>query len=261
MDLAPLLDQALLWALVFIRIIMALAVMPVFGYKGVNVTIKVGLAAVISFLILPGVKNPAVLHGANSGLILFIALALPEIVTGILVGMVTHFIFYGVQLSGQYLGIQIGFGIVSVVDPQTESQVSIIAQLQYLFAMLIFLSFNGHHFLLSGLQRTFHTVPIGGLQLPSELVVVFVKLMGDLFVAGVKIAAPVMAALFLSEVALGIVARTVPQMNVFIVGFPLKIGVGLLALALSWPLFVYVLELLWGNFQNDWIRFIGLIGP
>lgn len=261
MNLGPLLDQALLGALIFLRIATALSVMPVFGYRGVSVTIKAGLAVFISFLLLPGVAFPSAWQGADTGLLTLIALALPEIVTGLLVGMVTQFIFYGVQLSGQYLGIQIGFGIVSVVDPQTEDQISIIAQLQFLFAMLIFLVFNGHHFLLSGLQKTFQIVPIGGAKFPSELVVVFVKMMGDLFVAGIKIAAPVMAALFLSEVAMGIVARTVPQMNVFIVGFPLKIGVGLLALALSWPMFVYILNLLWKNFQDDWIHYIGLFAP
>lgn len=261
MNLGPLLDQALLWALVFLRIASALAVMPIFGYRGLPPAVKVGLAAFMSFLLLPGVKTPPGWMGLNTGLFAFIALALPEIVTGILVGMVTHFIFYGVELSGQYLGIQMGFGIVNVVDPQNEQQISIVAQLQYVFAMLIFITFNGHHFLLSGLQQTFQAVPIGGAQLTSGLAALFVRLMGDLFVAGVKIAAPVMAALFLMEVVLGIVARTVPQMNVFIVGFPLKIGVGLLALALSWPIFVYVLELLWKNFQGDWWRFINLIGP
>lgn len=259
--MSPLLDQALLWALVFLRIASALAVMPIFGYRALPLAIKVGLAAFVSFLLLPGVQAPAGWLGLDSGLITLIALALPEIVAGLLVGMVTHFIFYGVELSGQYVGVQMGFGIVNVIDPQSEQQISIIAQVQYLFAMLIFLTFNGHHFLLSGLEQTFQAVPIGGAQLPSGLAVLFVKLMGDLFVAGVKIAAPIMAALFLMEVALGIVARTVPQMNVFIVGFPLKIGVGLLALALSWPMFVYILELLWKNFQGDWWRFIGLLGP
>lgn len=261
MNLGPVLDQALLWALVFLRIASALAVMPVFGYRGVPVVVKAGLSVFMAFLILPGIQMPAGWGGLNMGFFSVMALAFPEIIAGILVGMVTHFIFYGVELSGQYLGMQMGFGIVNVIDPNTEQQVSIIGQLQYLFAILIFLTLNGHHFLLSGLRETFIAVPVGGVQPQGDLVTLFVKMMGDLFVAGIKIAAPVMAAILLSEVALGIVARTVPQMNVFIVGFPLKIGLGLLALALSWPMFVYILDLLWKNFQGDWWRYIGLLGP
>ncbi len=261
MNLTPLVDQFLLWALILLRIASALAVMPVFGYRGVPAAVKVGLAVFVSFLLLPVVQAPP--HGemVGAGLLTFLALALPEIAAGLVIGVVTHFIFYGVQLSGQYLGIQVGFAIANVIDPQTEQQISIIAQVQFIFAMLIFLIFNGHHFLLLGLQQTFAVVPVGGAVFPAGLAEMFVKLMGGLFAAGIKIAAPVMAALFLSEVALGIVARTVPQMNVFIVGFPLKIGVGLLALALSWPMFVYVLELLWKNFQGDWLRFINLLAP
>lgn len=261
MNLSPVLDQALLGALIFLRIASALAVMPVFGYRGVPAVVKAGMSVFIAFLLMPGIQLPTGWEGVNMGFIPFMALALPEIVAGVLVGMVTHFIFYGVELSGQYLGIQMGFGIVNVIDPNTEQQVSIVAQLQYLFAILIFLTFNGHHFLLSGLRETFVVVPVGGIHPQGGLITMFVKMMGDLFVAGIKIAAPVMAAILLSEVALGIVARTVPQMNVFIVGFPLKIGLGLLALALSWPMFVYILELLWKNFQGDWWRYIGLLGP
>lgn len=260
MNLEPILDQVLIWALVFLRMVSALVAMPVFGYRGVPLVVKIGLAAFLAYLLLPGIRPPQGLILGSAGLPMLIALALPEIAAGLLVGLVAHFIFYGVQLSGQYLGLQMGFGIVNVMDPQTEEQISIIAQLQYLFATLIFITFNGHHFLLTGLQQTYQAAPLGGVHFPAGLIATFVKLSGDLFIAGVKIAAPVMAALFLSEVALGIIARTVPQMNIFIVGFPLKIGVGLLALALSWPLFVYVLELLWKNFQGDWGRFIQLLG-
>jgi flagellar biosynthetic protein FliR len=261
MAIDNLLDQALLWLLVFLRIASALVMMPIFGYRGVANSVKVGLAAFVSLILLPSAIPPSIWQGVASGLWVIVGLALMEVVVGIVVGMVTHFVFYGVQLAGQYLGVQIGFAIANVIDPQTEEQISIIGQLQFIFAMLIFITFNGHHFLLMGLQKTFETVPIGGVQFPSQLSSLFVNMMGALFVAAIKIAAPVMAALFLAEVALGIVARTVPQMNIFIVGFPLRIGVGLLALALSWPMFVYILDLLWNNFHRDWLLLIRLVGP
>ncbi len=260
MNLEPLLEQFLLLALVFTRIVTALAVMPFFGYRGVPLTVKVGLSAFLAYLLLPGIPYPAVLNHQPVGVFAFAAIASPEIAAGLLIGLVTGFIFYGVELAGQYLGLQMGFGIVSVIDPQTEEQVSIIAQLQYLFAILIFLTFNGHHFLINGLAQTFHSIPLGGAHFPSGLAELTIRLSGDLFAAAVKIAAPVMAALFLSEVALGIVARTVPQMNIFIVGFPLKIGVGLIGLALAFPMLSYVLQKIWQTFEIQWAQFIALLG-
>jgi flagellar biosynthesis protein FliR len=255
------LDAGLIWFLVFIRLISAFAVMPVFGYTGVPTTIKIGLSAVLAFILLPGITFPPGFTIEHLGLYTLVALVVPEVITGILVGLVTHFIFYGIDVAGQIIGMQMGLSIVTVIDPLTETQVSIIAQLQYIFATLLFLVFNGHHFLISGLVQTFSAVPIGGLHLPSSIVPLFVKMSADVFVAGIKIAAPVMAALFLSEAALAIVARIVPQMNIFIVGLPLKIGLGLLAMALSWSMFSRVFEVLWKNFENDWIRFIALLGP
>jgi flagellar biosynthetic protein FliR len=267
MNIAPLLDQALLAALIFLRLATALSVMPIYGFRGVPLTIKAGLAGFMSFLLLPAVHLPAAYLGATPGatpsslgFLDFVALAAPEVLVGLIVGFIAGFIFYGVEMAGEFISLQMGFSIVTVMDPMTEQQTSIIAQVQYLFATVIFLTFNGHIYLLEGLQQTFAAVPLGGLHFSAGLMTIFLKLSTGLFVAAIKIAAPVMAALFLAEVALGIIARTVPQMNIFLVSLPLKIGLGLLGLALSLPMFAYVLDLLWKNFQVDWRQFITLLG-
>ena len=254
------LELVLSGTLVFLRVASALAVMPVFGYRGLALPVKVGLSAFLAMLLLPTISMAGGVDFSRMGLLSFIGLAMPEILAGLILGITTNFIFYGVEMAGQLVGIQMGFGIVAVLDPMTETQVSIISQLQYIFAILIFLSLNGHHFLLEGLARSYLTAPLGGVTLPSSLLGIIVKLSGDIFVAAFKIAAPVMSALFLTEVALGIIARTVPQMNIFIVGFPLKIGVGLLGLALSWPLLSYILQVLWKSFQGEWGKIIALLG-
>lgn len=254
------LELVLRGTLVFLRVASALAVMPVFGYRGLALPVKAGLSAFIAMLLLPTISMAGGTDLKVMGLLSFMGLAMPEIMAGLILGLTTNFIFYGVEMAGQLVGIQMGFGIVAVLDPMTETQVSIIAQLQYLFAILIFLSLNGHHFLLEGLARSYLAAPLGGVTLPSGLLGIVVELSGNIFVAAFKIAAPAMAALFLTEVALGIIARTVPQMNIFIVSFPLTIGVGLLALALSWPLLSYILQLLWKSFQGDWGKIIALLG-
>jgi flagellar biosynthetic protein FliR len=254
------LELVLRGTLVFLRVASALAVMPVFGYRGLALPVKAGLSVFIALLLLPTITLADGMVFKGMGLLGFLGLAMPEILAGLILGMTTNFIFYGVEMAGQLVGIQMGFGIVAVLDPMTETQVSIISQLQYIFAILIFLSLNGHHFLLEGVARSYLAAPLGGVTLPAGLLGIVVKLSGDIFVAAFKIAAPVMAALFLTEVALGIIARTVPQMNIFIVSFPLKIGVGLLTLALSWPLLSYILQLLWKGFQGEWEKIIALMG-
>ena len=260
MNLGPLLDQALLTVLVFLRIASALAVMPIYGYRGVPLTVKAGLAVFMAFLLQPAVHLPAQYVTTQKGFFDFLALAVPEVIVGLIVGMIAGFIFYGAEMAGEFISLQMGFSIVTILDPMSEQQVSIIAQVQYLFALLIFLTFNGHIYLLEGLQQTFQAIPLGGVHFSSDLFRLFLKLSSEMFVAAIKIAAPVTAALFLSEVALGIIARTVPQMNVFLVSLPLKIGIGLLGLALSLPMFAYILDILWKRFQVDWRQFIALLG-
>jgi flagellar biosynthetic protein FliR len=246
--------------LVFLRFATALSVMPVFGYRGLPLPLKAGLAVFLAFLVQPIVHLPPQYAALQKGFFDFVALAVPEIIVGLLIGMITGFIFYGAELAGQFIGLQMGFSIVTVLDPMTEQQVSIISQFHYLFATLIFLTFNGHLFLLDGLQQTFRTIPLGEVHFSQGLFPLFLKMSGELFVAAFKIAAPVTAALILSEAALGIIARTVPQMNIFLVSLPLKIGIGLLGLALTLPMFAYMLELLWKRFQVDWRQFISLLG-
>ncbi len=186
------LELVLRGTLVFLRVASALAVMPVFGYRGLALPVKAGLSAFIAMLLLPTIAMADGMDFKGMGLLSFLGLALPEITAGLILGMTTNFIFFGVEMAGQLIGIQMGFGIVAVLDPMTETQVSIISQLQYLFAILIFLSFNGHHFLLEGLARSYVAAPLGGVTLPSGLLGIVVKLSGDIFVAAFKIAAPVM---------------------------------------------------------------------
>jgi flagellar biosynthetic protein FliR len=131
-----------------------------------------------------------------------------------------------------------GFFIANVLDPVSNGQVSVIAEIQYLMALVIFLIVDGHHALLQAVTESFRIVPLGGLHISGPLVQTIFEWTRGVFVIALKIGAPIMAALIFTNVALGIVARTVPQINVFIVGFPLQIAVGFLFFGLSVPLFV-----------------------
>jgi len=164
-----------------------------------------------------------------------------ESALGVLLGLVAQFIFAGVQLGGQLAGIQMGFGIANLIDPQSHAQVTIIAQWQQLMTLLAFLVLDAHHLLIRALLESFRTAPPGAVGLAAAGVGRAVELAGSLFVLGARIAAPVLIVLLLTNGALGVLARTIPQLNVFVVGFPVNVGVGLLVLGASLPFTIRLL--------------------
>jgi len=135
-----------------------------------------------------------------------------------------------------------GFGVVNVIDPQTQAQVSITAQFHNILAVLIFLAADAHHIIIGAIVQSFDLINPAQVDFSNVTPEIILRYFSTMFVIAIKIAAPIMAILFFLSVGLGLVARTVPQMNVFIVGFPLQIGVGLLMVALAMPFFSIVLQ-------------------
>src|SRR5690606_4570787 len=141
----------------------------------------------------------------------------------------------------------IGFGMVNVIDPQTGMQIPMMAQFKFAVAMLVLFVVNGHHALLLALSQSFSVLPVGFAHMSGAVARVGIDAFGQMFVLALRIALPVVAALFVTDVALGIVARTVPQINVFFVGIPLKIGVGLVILVVVLPVYVAVIGRILGG--------------
>ena len=218
--------------LVLARIAGLVVSAPVFGHLLVPPRVRAVLALALAAVLTPLVPAPPTLPGDLWGLGGAMAV---EALLGTLLGMIAQFVFAGVQLGGQLAGIQMGFGIVNLIDPQSHSQVTIVAQWEALLALLVFLALDVHHLLLRALLESFRTAPpgtvgTGGLGLRQA-----VSLAGDLFSLGVRIAAPVLVTLLLTNAALGVLSRTIPQLNVFVVGFPVNVGVGLFMLGASLP--------------------------
>src|SRR5262245_7555418 len=217
--------------LVLARLGGLVAVAPVLGHALVPVRIRAGLAAVLAATLTPLVA-PA---PAPASLPALIGLVAVEGAIGVVIGLVAQLILAGVQLGGQLAGIQMGFGIVNLIDPQTHAQVSVIAEWEHLLAILVFLVLDVHHLLLRALLGSFQVAPPGAVVMTGASLRGAVAMASDLFVVGVRVAAPVLIALLLTNGALGVLARTVPQLNVFVVGFPLNVGVGLVVLGASLP--------------------------
>lgn len=219
---------------------------PILGHMLVPIRVRAGLTLVMA-VALAGALPPV--PAAPTSILALMGTLAVESALGLTLGLVAQFIFAGVLLGGQLAGIQMGFGIANLIDPQSHAQLTIVAQWQQLMAFLIFLVLDIHHLLIAALLASFHTVPVGGLLMSAAGLRGTVVLAGEIFAIGVRIAAPVMVALLLANAALGVLARTIPQLNVFVVGFPVNVGVGLLMLGASLPFTFRLLAARFGGLE------------
>jgi len=210
---------------------------PIFGNRNVPVRAKGGLSLMIAFLLFPFIKfnlPPLEIFSLILGMV-------GEVIIGTVIGLAGRLAFAGVQIAGQLIGFQMGFAVVNVFDPITSEQVSIIAQFQYLIAMLIFLAVDGHHIFLSAIAESYRIISPLDFHFSAELIQSIVEISKDIFIIAVKIGAPVITALLMTSIGFGLIARTVPQINILIVGFPLKIAIGLIGIGLGLPLFAKIM--------------------
>ncbi len=243
------LDQFHIFLLVLLRVSALLMVAPIFGHRTWLARAKVGLAFTVSIILFPIVADQPL--DVPAGILPYALMMIREVLMGVVMGFVVLLLFVGIQFAGQVAGLQMGFGIVNVIDPQSSNQLSIMGQFLNILAILLLLSLNGHHTILTGLVTSFETIPLGGVVLKAGLMQKMIAITAEVFIIGVKIAAPIMTALFLVTAAMGVLARTVPQMNVFMVGFPVQISVGLGAFLVCMPLFAMLVERLIITMRRD----------
>lgn len=245
-----------IFLLVLFRISAFLISAPIFGDAHINTRTKIGFSFLLSVILLPIVEkanfSPPYRSLATSATLLTYGMVVfREIMTGVIIGYAARLVFAGIDLAGQLIGIQMGFGIVNIIDPKQETQLSIIAQFHGIMAILIFLSLNGHHWLMVALTKSFEAIPLSGFAYSEKSLALLLKMSGDIFVIAFKVSAPVIVALFLTNVTLGVLAKAIPQMDVFMMSFPLTIIVGLLSLAASLQMLGYLLPSIFHQMQSD----------
>ncbi len=193
--------------------------------------IKVAMVVAISLALFPLMAD-AVPHVSFSP-IPFLLLLISEVLLGLLLGLVARLIFTAVEFGATVIGYQMGFAAANVFDPQNQRQVALISQFQNIFAILIFLAVNGHFLFLQTAVLSYKLLPPGQLNLSGEAVPYLMKLSSHMFTLGVQFCAPVLAVLLLSGLILGILARVFPQLNVFLISFPINIGTAFIVIALT----------------------------
>lgn len=222
--------------LVWIRVTVMLFVFPVFSAQQIPQLARIGLGLLIAFILYRAVPPVAVSHD----LLTLGAAVVSQVVLGLIVGFVASLVFVGVQFAGEVVDLQIGFAVANVISPTTQTQITIIGELELTLATLIFLVSDSHYLLLQGIAGSFHLVPLPFVNLDSSVAGNLPIFMTQALLVVFKIAAPAAVALFIVNVALSFMARVAPQMNVFVVGLPMQIGVGLIVLSISIPLLATV---------------------
>ncbi len=160
-------------------------------------------------------------------------LFLNEIMMGMILGFAAACVFAGLQFAGQMISFQLGFALIKMIDPQSNVDASVFSFMLSSIGVLLFLLMNGHHWFLIAVNDSFALLPVGGVQIQGPLIEQMVRLSGHILVMGIRIAGPVIAVGLITDVIVGVVGRTAPQINILIVGMPLKILVGFLCLSFS----------------------------
>ncbi|MGV8146362.1 MAG: flagellar biosynthetic protein FliR [Alkaliphilus sp.] len=215
-----------LFLLILVRISGIFVTAPIFASRSIPSLAKVGLSAIISFILLPVLGQGIDIQFDNAMHIFVYSIS--EFLIGVIIGYVAFVYFSVLYLAGTIIDTQMGFGMVSVMDPNLNVQVPVMGNFFNNLVSFIFIVVNGHHLIIRALIASYEFLPIGfEFAIRTTLIDHLAKIFTQFFMLAVQFSAPVLIAIFLANVLLGILARTMPQMNVFIVGLPLKIAVGM----------------------------------
>ncbi len=246
------------WFLMFARISSFVAVAPFFSMQGVPAIIKVGFSFIFAVILFPLITFEGI---NNLTLVAWWLLVAKEVVVGLTLGFMGTLVFAAVRIAGEMIDIQMGFAMANVLDPHTKTRITLMGQLKYMLAFLIFLAVDGHHLLIAALAHSYNIVPITQAVIDANISLFIVKVFVGMFALAFKIAAPIVAVLVISDICLGLVARTVPQIHVFILGFPLKSGLGLFTVALTLPLFATIMSYILSQLEADLLTIMEIFSP
>ncbi|MGV7221893.1 MAG: flagellar biosynthetic protein FliR [Nitrospinales bacterium] len=233
LDIGPLDIQKLFF--VFGRIGAIFLYFPLVGSNQIPARIKIMLALVISFFISPLISSQIIPESGS--LIEIIILFSTEVVIGLIIAFAAHLIFSAFQIAGSIIDAQMGFGLANVLDPQDGPKNPVISKLYVILAILIYLAISAHHLTVFAIIESFQLINLQNFMISDSVMTSLLDLFASIFVSAIKISGPIMAVLFSVTLGMGLVGRVMPQMNVFIISFPLQIGIGLLMTALTLTIF------------------------
>jgi flagellar biosynthetic protein FliR len=212
--------------LLLIRPGLLVSTAPPFGAQYTPTPVKLGLSIVLGVVMAPLVAMPT-----SVTLAVLTVLVAREAVIGLALGMSVRILMAGAEVAGQLAGFQLGFAYAATVDPQTGARNNVVASLYSSLTLLTYLLLNGHHALLRALAESYRVMPIGLGHVEAGVLRATMAMMGVVFAFGVQVAAPIVVVLLIAELALGLVSRAAPALHLIVVGAPLRLMAGLVALA------------------------------
>jgi len=227
-----LLNKYEIFLIVLVRVSGIFVISPFFSSQNISNTVKVGLTVFIS-VIMTLMLDIEIKALEISPIILVIK----ELITGMIIGFICYLFFSTFYTLGQIVDMSMGFGMVNVVDPQNRIQVPLMGNFYYFLALYILFGINGHHVIIRALADSYKFIPIGTFDLSKNIAFFLIEILAKTFAIGFMLSTPIIISIFLLDLVLGILVRTMPQMNVFVVGLPLKILIGLFIIVITVPIF------------------------
>ncbi len=213
------------------RILAVIASSPILSHRSLPSRVKLGLGLMLTLMVMPTLPPmPAIDLFSFQGLLLLVQ----QLLIGVAIGFSIRLMFAAIEIAGQLIAMSMGLGFASFFDPQSQGQTTAVSQFLMLLAMLIFLSLDGHLLIITVMSQSFISMPIAVAEHSIDAMKI-VQWGEAIFSVGLLLALPAVAALLIINMALGILTRTAPQLNLFGIGFPVTLSMGFLILALALP--------------------------
>ena len=243
-------SQVSVFFLVFLRALAFMMAGPLLAFSGVPPFLKIGFSLALAVVIYP-VLTLDTQMSMPEGVWGYGLAVVSETALGLLLGTAVTIVLNSVRMAGQMIDLQIGYSMASIIDPASGTQSTLVSQYLYTLAMLFWLLLDGHYTLILALSKSYQIVPLSAASFNNSVALVLLKTFSGAFTIALQVSAPILAVLLISDMTLGFLARTAPQINVFITGFPIKIAVGLLTLSLLIPLLGTVLRSVFSMIEQD----------
>jgi len=223
----------------FARILALFAAAPILGQTRIPMRVRIGLALAIVVVVAPTLPPmPPIAPASATGMLVLAT----QVVIGLAIGLALRLVFTAVEMAGDLIGLQMGLGFAMFYDPGNVQHTPIVGQFMGLLATLTFLALNGHLLLISAIVESFHALPISATPIGSGLFETLARHGAVIFAAGLQLALPLIVTMLVVNLALGVLTRSAPQLNIFAVGFPVTLAIGFGALILTLPYFAPLFE-------------------
>ena len=212
--------------------------------------IRAAVAVMVALILFPVVLKQYTIQ-APATILMFAFIVAKELFIGWLIGLVGYIVLTAVNTAGKIMDMQVGFAVVNMMDPSTQQQTGLIGTFLYNLTILYFVVTNGHHVILSALTESFRIIPLSAMVWNTSLPELIIDLTAGIWLNGMKIAMPITFAILLTNVGMGILARTMPQMNIFVVGIPMHLMIGTTMLSMILPFYFLFLDVMFNEIYGN----------